>query len=77
MVDVACGGGIVYRLPADTWRIMGELASNNHQWRSADRHIKRKEPQASGIFQVDQSAALASQVEVLTKQIASLMATQN
>jgi len=32
MIDATCGGGILNRTPADTWKIMGEIANNNHQW---------------------------------------------
>jgi len=67
MVDVTCEGGIMHRLLTDTWRIMGELVSNNHQLRLTDRHINWKKPQASGIFQIDQSTMLSSQVEGLSK----------
>jgi len=40
-------------------------------------HIKKKEPQASGIFHVDQSTFLASQVEAMTKEVEYLMASQS
>ena len=78
MIDAACGGGIMNRIPADTWRIMGEIATNSHQWRSTDRLIrkKEKEPQASGLYHLDQSTALASQIESLTKKMDELMQAQ-
>ena len=76
MIDAACGGGILYKPPADTWRVMGELASNSHQWRSSDRHLKKKESQSAGIYQVDQNALLVSQIEAINKKLEALMMAQ-
>ena len=76
MVDSACEGGIMNKLPKNTWWIMGELASNSHQWRYIDRHVKNKEAQASGLYHVDQSTAISSQIEALTKKIEMFMASQ-
>jgi len=69
MVDSACGRGIINKLPTDTWKIMGELASNSHQWQSINRHIKKKKPQAVGLFHVDQSTVISSQIEALTRKL--------
>jgi len=57
---------------------MGEIANNNHQWRLTDRHIKRKEkePHSLVIYQIDQSSALASQIEALSKKMEALMQAQ-
>jgi len=68
-MDSTCRWGIINKLPTDTWRIMGELPSNSHQWWSTNRYIKKREPQVTRLFHVDQSTAISSQIEALTKKL--------
>ncbi|KAJ1424284.1 hypothetical protein SESBI_11728, partial [Sesbania bispinosa] len=54
MIDAAGGGGIMRRPPVEIYRIMGDLASNTHQWASQDRQVVKKKETPAGMYHVDQ-----------------------
>ncbi|KAJ1436717.1 hypothetical protein SESBI_04020 [Sesbania bispinosa] len=77
MIDAACGGGMLRRMPAEIYRIMGDLASNTHQWASKDRQVVKKKETLAGMYHVDQQTMLTSQIEAINKKLEALMLAQS
>ncbi|KAJ1421336.1 hypothetical protein SESBI_13770 [Sesbania bispinosa] len=72
MIDAACGGGILRRPPTEIYKIMGDLASNTHQWASQDRQLVKKKETPAGMYHVDQQTMLTSQIEAINKKLKHL-----
>ncbi|EEF35670.1 conserved hypothetical protein [Ricinus communis] len=68
MVDAAAGGALNNKTPEQAQNLIEEMAMNNNQWQSS-----RSRPGRQGVVnQVDSTAALAAQVELLAKKIDQL-----
>ncbi|XP_048229050.1 uncharacterized protein LOC125369821 [Ricinus communis] len=68
MVDAAAGGALNSKMPEQAQNLIEEMAMNNYQWQSSMSRPGRQEV----VDQVDSTAALAAQVELLTKKIKQL-----
>ncbi|KAJ1439598.1 hypothetical protein SESBI_02544 [Sesbania bispinosa] len=77
MIDAACGGGTLRRPPVEIYRIMGDLASNTHQWASQDRQMVKKKETPAGMYHVDQQAMLTSHIEAINKKLEALILAQS
>ena len=68
MVDAVTGGSLSNETPTQAHDLMEEMVTNNYQWHTARGRVRRQ----SGVHQVDATAALAAQLELLTKQISQM-----
>lgn len=71
-VDSAAGGGIMNKTLDEAFDLIESMASHNFSW-SNERAIQ---PQNPGMYQVNANDEIALQVEVLNKQMASILGTQ-
>ncbi|KAJ1438678.1 Retrotransposon gag domain [Sesbania bispinosa] len=62
-----------WRPQVEIYRIMGDLASNIHQWASQDRQVVKKKETHAGMYHVDQQTMLSSQIEAINKKLEELM----
>ena len=65
---MAAGGSLSNKTPTQAHDLMEEMAANNYQWHTARGKVGRQ----TGVHQIDATAALAAQVELLTKQISQM-----
>lgn len=72
-IDVACRGTMFKKTPEEVYSLIEEMASNNYQWPSGDRHVEKQ----VGVYQVDAIAALDLKLDVITKMLETLMQAQS
>lgn len=72
-IDAAWGGSICKKTPEKAYALIEEMAANNYQWPSGDRHVVKR---PAGVYQVESSAALELKLEAITKKLETLMQAQ-
>ena len=72
-IDSAFGGGIMNKTLDEAFKLIESMASHNFSWTS-ERTVQPPHP---GMYNVSAQDSVAAQVEILNKQMASVLASQN
>jgi hypothetical protein len=72
-VDSAAGGGIMNKTLEEAFALIESMASHHFQW-SSDRAVV---PHAPGIHAISSADLVAAQVEILNKQMASILSERS
>ncbi|XP_039123412.1 uncharacterized protein LOC120260032 [Dioscorea cayenensis subsp. rotundata] len=65
LIDAAAGGSLSNKLPEEAEELIENMSSNECHWST-----RQKPPRAAGLYEVNESTALAAKIDALTKHIA-------
>ena len=65
LIDAAAGGSINYKSPKQCLQLFDDMANNHYQWSST----RSKDKKPTGIYEINEVAALSLKVEALTKMV--------
>jgi hypothetical protein len=72
-VDSAAGGGIMNKTLEEAFALIESMASHHFQWSSERVAV----PHAPGIYSISSADSIAAQVEILNKQMASILSERS